>query len=206
MNLVNIAKHLLQLTPLEFFFEDSTITADEIFASQQLFEILKTFKDSYFNELYTYQSLDFYDEYDEVSNEENSADENESIDQEENIDDYDENQYLNIQNSFTLDEMESTVEWVDQHPNYKFASIKQRFRKVKYMHYITRFREYIKANGTRLEKVKKIKQFMWNEFYMKRAIQKEAIQQARELDWDNFKASNSFINLFKKEYEISSRR
>ncbi|CAF4673608.1 unnamed protein product, partial [Rotaria sp. Silwood2] len=102
-------------------------TADEIFASQQLFEILKTFKDSYFNELYTYQSLDFHDKYDEVSDEENRADENESTDEEENIDGYDENQYLNIQNSFTLDEMESIVEWVDQHPNYKFVSIKQRF-------------------------------------------------------------------------------
>ncbi|CAF4906619.1 unnamed protein product [Rotaria sp. Silwood1] len=185
---------------MEFFSEDSTITADEIFASQQLFEILKTFKDSYFNELYTYQSLDFHDEYDEVSDEEDSADDNQSTD-EENIVDYDKNQYLNIQNSFTLDEMENIVEWVDQHPNYKFASIKQRFRKVKYMHYITRFREYIEANGTRLEKVKKIKEFMWSEFYMKRAIEKEAIhdsdlelfaiQKARELDWDNFKAKDT---------------
>jgi hypothetical protein len=33
-----------------------------------------------------------------------------------------------------------------------------------------------------------------------------AIQKARELDWDNFKASDSFIKLFKKENRISSRR
>ncbi|CAF3473549.1 unnamed protein product, partial [Rotaria sp. Silwood2] len=194
----------------------SVTNADEIFASQQLFEILKTFIDSCFNELHTYQSLNFPDDYDEVTDEEDSADEKESIDEEEHIDDYDENQYLGIQNNFTLEEMENIVEWVDQHPTYKFASIRQRFRKVKYMHYITRYREYIKTNGTRLEKVKKIKEFMWNEFYVKRAIEKEAIhdsdlelfaiQKARELDWDNFKASDSFIKLFKKEYRISSRR
>ena len=57
---------------------------------------------------------------------------------------------------------------------------------------------------------------MWNGFYVKRAIEKEAIydsdlelfaiQKARELDWDNFKASDTFIKLFKKEHRISSRR
>ena len=51
---------------------------------------------------------------------------------------------------------------------------------------------------------------MWNEFDTKRAIEKEAahdsdlklfaIQKARELNWDNFKAGDSFIKLFKKEY------
>ncbi|CAF2879751.1 unnamed protein product [Rotaria sp. Silwood2] len=106
MDLVNIAKHLLHLTQMEYGFEDSIPSTDEVFASQQLFEILKTFKDSYFNELYTYQTFDFNDEYDEIT------------DEEENIDDYDENQYFNIQNNFTLEAMEDIVEWIDQHPNY----------------------------------------------------------------------------------------
>ncbi|CAF3859532.1 unnamed protein product, partial [Rotaria sordida] len=191
MNLINIAKHLLHLTQLEFCSEDSPTSADEIFVSQQLFEILKTFKDGYFHELYTYQSLDFHDEYDEITDEEESTNE-------ENIGDYDENESLEIQTNFTLEEMEKIVEWVDEHPNYKFASIKNRFRKVKHMYYIARFREYIKKNGTRLEKVKNIKEFMWNQFYVKRAIEKEAIhdidlelfaiQKARELNWEHFKA------------------
>ncbi|CAF4721182.1 unnamed protein product, partial [Rotaria sp. Silwood1] len=115
MNLVNIAKHLLYLTQSEFDCKNSTPNDDEIFASQKLFEILKSFKDSYFNELHSYQSLDFHDEYDETTDEETS------IDEEEKIDDYDENQYLNIRNNFTLEEMENIVEWVDQHPNRKFA-------------------------------------------------------------------------------------
>jgi hypothetical protein len=78
--------------------------------------------------------------------------------------------------------MQHIVEWVDQDPNYKLTSVKHRFRKV----------EYIQTNGTRLEKLKTIKEFMWNEFYTKRAIEKEAIhdsdlelfaiQKARELD------------------------
>ena len=198
MNLVNIAKHLLHLAQMEFGFENSSTSGDEIFASQQLFKILKTFKDSYFNELYTYETLDFHDEHDAMTdeegsnNEERSSDEERSTDDEENTTKYDEHQSLNVRNSFTLKEMEEIVEWVDQHSNYKLASIKNRFRKVKYMYYITRFREYIQTNGTRLEKLKKIKELMWNEFYAKRATEKEAIhdsdlelfaiQKVRELD------------------------
>ena len=34
-------------------------SADEIFISQQLFEVLKAFKDNYFSELHTYDTLKF---------------------------------------------------------------------------------------------------------------------------------------------------
>jgi len=57
---------------------------------------------------------------------------------------------------------------------------------------------------------------MFNEFYLKRTIEKEAvhnddlelyaIQKARELYLHTFKASKSFINTFKKENGISSQR
>ncbi|CAF1485813.1 unnamed protein product [Rotaria sordida] len=128
MNLMNIAKHVLHLTQVEFYCENSPTSDDEILASQQLFEILKTFKDSYFNELHTYETLDFHDEYDDMTDkedstdEEKSNDEEESTDEEQNMDDYDDNQYLNIRNNFTLEEMEDIIEWVDEHPNYTFAN------------------------------------------------------------------------------------
>ena len=99
MNLLNIAKHLLYLTQMEFAFEDTKPSADEIFASQQLFKILKTFKDSYFNELHSYQTLDFHDEYDAMTDEEESTDE-------------DENQSSEFQNNFTLEGMQHIVEWL----------------------------------------------------------------------------------------------
>ncbi|CAF5026473.1 unnamed protein product [Rotaria sp. Silwood1] len=170
MNLVNIAKYLLYLTEREFSNEGSRTSADEIAASEQLFEVLKSFKDSHFSELDVYQTLDFDDENDETTDKEQGTDEEESLD---DTDDFDENQQQNIYNHFTLEEMEEIVEWVDQHPNYKFTTIKHRF-----------------------QKLKKIKQFVWDEFYVKRAVEKEAvhdtdleifaIQKARELKWDNF--------------------
>ena len=206
MNLLNIAKHLLYLAETEYTSENSATTADEIFAAERLFEILKSFKDSYFNELYSYDTLEFEDEFDEMTDEEDGDE----------IDDYNENEYSDLKSSFTLEEMEKIIEWVDQHPNAGFATISCRFRKVKYMHYIPRFRQYIEKNDTRLEKLKQVKEFMFNEFYVKRTIEKEAvhdadlelfaIQKARELDWHTFKASESFINNFKRENRISSRR
>ncbi|CAF1542093.1 unnamed protein product [Rotaria magnacalcarata] len=127
---------------MEFHFQNSTTSEDKALASQQLFQILKTFEDSYFNELHTYEPLDFHDEYDKMTDEGDSADE------EQNIDECEESQYLDIQNNFTLEEMEDIVEWVDQHPNYIMASIKNRCRKVKHNRYIKRFRKYIKTDGT----------------------------------------------------------
>jgi len=207
MNLVNIAKHLLYLAQTEFGSGNSAITTDEIVIAQRLFEVLKSFKDSYFNELYTYDTLEFDDEYDEMSDEEESDND---------TNDYNENEHSDIKNLFTLEEMENIIEWVDEHPNAGIATISHRFKKVKYMYYITRFRQYIENNGTRSEKLKQIKDFMFNEFYLKRTIEKEsihdadlelyAVQKARELNWDTFKASKSFINTFKRENRISSRR
>ncbi|CAF1381689.1 unnamed protein product [Rotaria sordida] len=177
MNLSNIAKHLLYLAKNEYGPGNSVTTTDEIFTAERLFEVLKSFKNSYFNELYTYDTLEFNDEYDEVTDEEESDDK---------IDDYSENEDSDIRNCFTLEEMENIIEWVDQHPNVGIASISHRFRKVKYMYYIARAIEKEAIHDDDLE------------LY--------AIQKARELDWDTFKASKSFINDFKRENGISSRR
>ena len=69
---------------MEFEFEDIIPNADEVFASQQLFKILKKFEDSYFNELHTYQIVNFHNEYDEILDEEESIDEDKSNDEEKN--------------------------------------------------------------------------------------------------------------------------
>ena len=147
--------------------------------------------------------MEFEDEYDEMTDEEEN-------------DDYDENGHFNLKNRFTLEEMKNIIEWVDQHPNTRFATIFNRFKKIKSMNYITRFREYIEHSGTGYEKLKQIKEFMFDQFYLKRALEKEAvhdadfelysIQKVRELNWDEFKASKSFINTFNRENRISSTR
>ena len=121
MNLLNIAKHLLYLAETEYTSDNSATTADEIFAAEQLLEILKSFKDSYFNELYSYDTLEFEDEFDEMTDEEDGDE----------TDDYNENEYSDLKSSFTLEEMKKIMEWVDQHPNAGFATISCRASGVK---------------------------------------------------------------------------
>ncbi|CAF1437803.1 unnamed protein product [Rotaria sp. Silwood1] len=113
MNLLNIAKHLLYLAQTEYGSGNFATTIDEIFVAERLFEVLKSFKDSYFSELYTYDTLEFDDEYEEMTDtEENDGD----------MDNYNENEHSSIQNQFTLEEMENIIEWVDQHPNARQAN------------------------------------------------------------------------------------
>ncbi|CAF1461913.1 unnamed protein product [Didymodactylos carnosus] len=136
-------------------------------------------------------------EYDGMTDEEETDDE---------IHDYSENEYSDIENRFTLEEMENIIEWIDQHPNARFATISHRFMKIKSMNYIPRFRKYIENNGTRLEKLKQIKEFMLSEFYLKRTIEKEAvhdadlelyaIHKAKELNWDCRKRGCRFPTYF----------
>ena len=207
MNLVNVAKHLVHLAENSFGSANDITTSDEMFAAQQLFEILNSYRNSSFNELYSYETLDFNDEFDDLSDEEGSDSEDE---------DYDKNQHLEISSNFTVEEMENIIEWIDEHSSFSFSTIQHRFRKIKSINYISRFRQYIERNGTMFEKLEKIKEFMLNEFYIKRTIEKEAVhdtdlqlfalQKAKELGWDNFKAGATFIKSFKKNNRISSRR
>ncbi|CAF1325206.1 unnamed protein product [Rotaria magnacalcarata] len=103
MNLLNIAKHLLHLTQTGYGSENSAANTDEIFVAERLFEILKSFKDSYFNELYSYDTLEFEDEYDEMADAEESGEE--MTDEEESdgeMDDYDENDHSDLKKSFYI--------------------------------------------------------------------------------------------------------
>jgi len=210
MNLVNITKHLYQLAQKEYGLPNETTSDVEMHAAEQLFHVLKAFENSHFNELSTYQSLDFDDEFDENPDSEESNDENETSFEDDEIED------TEIRRNFTLEEIKKVVDWVEQHPNYSSSTILHRFRKIRSMHYIPRFREYIEKNGTRIEKLQQIKEFVLDEFHVKRQIKKEAIhdrdlqlfaiQKARELGWNDFKASISFVKSFKRENRISSRK
>jgi hypothetical protein len=109
-----------------------------------------------------YQTLEFNNEY-------NGA-----------TDDYDENQlFYIINNHFTLEEMKNILEWVDHPPNYKFSTIKYRFRK------------YVEKNAKRSEKLDEIKRFLWDEFYVRWTIEKEAVHDANIKTFSNWKSKQA---------------
>ena len=101
MSLLNVANYLVHLAENNFRSANDITTSNAMFAAQQLFEILKSYRNSYFNELYSYETLDFSDEFDDLSNEERSNSEDEN---------YDKNQHPEISSNFTVEEMENSVE------------------------------------------------------------------------------------------------
>ena len=101
MSLVNVANYLVHLAENNFGSANDITTSDKIFAAQQLFEILKSYRSSCFNELYSYETLDFSDEFDDLSDEERSNFEDEN---------YDKNQHLEISSNFMVEEKENIIE------------------------------------------------------------------------------------------------
>ena len=80
MNSVNVAEYLLYLTENNFTSADDVTSSNEIFAAQRLFQILKSYRSSSFNELYGYETLDFNDEFDALSDEEeNNSEEDDYV-------------------------------------------------------------------------------------------------------------------------------
>ena len=187
MNLVDVTKHLCQLAREEYGSPNATTSYNETFAVEQFFGILKTLENSDFSPLYTYQFLEFSTEFDEINDSEQSSDEN------------DENQDVKFRRSITVEEINKIVDWVDKDLNYSSSTILHKFRKVRSMNYVPRFRKHIERDGKRIEKLQQIKEFMLGEFYIKRQIEKVtrhdrrlkpfSIQETRELGWHDFNGS-----------------
>ena len=69
MNLVNAAKQLLYVVENIFGSENDVTSFNERFAAQQLFEILNSYRNSYCSKLYGYETLDFNDGFNDLSDE-----------------------------------------------------------------------------------------------------------------------------------------
>ena len=63
------------------------------------------------------------------------------------------------------------------------------------MNYTTRFREYIGNNGRRLEKLRKMKQFTFNELYRNRAIEKRRLFIKAILKYMQFRKQENLIRM-----------
>lgn len=116
---------------------------------------------------------------------------------------------------FSYEYMRTVLRYVEEHPSHTMATIRTKFRKVKYPYYITRFREYVSHLGTyheRWAKVAKHCKEMFDQFRANkltvhdRTIRMWAVTKAWELELRDFKASPSWILNFKHKYRITSRK
>ena len=117
--------------------------------------------------------------------------------------------------TFSLEYCRKVIDYVDSHPTSKLSTIRHHFRRIKDANYITRFRDYIKKSGTKIEKLQKLKEFVYNCFTNARNlhlpvhdlnIRRWALQFASDYKILDFTASDFWIFQFKRQFHIASRK
>ena len=117
-------------------------------------------------------------------------------------------------NQFTASYMRKVVAVFDQKENGGWKAVKNRFRRVKHPYYLDRFRKYLAQNGTKMEKLKEIEDFVWEQFVnarnnalpvMDSDMRQWGSRKAKEFGFP-FKASDTWLLNLKRKHRIVSRR
>lgn len=120
-------------------------------------------------------------------------------------------------NEFDYEYIRKVLEFVDNNPNVSFDRLRHHFRKVVDRNYIRRFREYFTRMGTNRTKFKQINEYVFQRFREARENDFEvhgqdlrlwALEKADELQLprESFVASDTWINRFKNNNQIVSRK
>lgn len=116
---------------------------------------------------------------------------------------------------FSLEYMQKVIKFRDEHKYAPFATIKHNFPRVKHYNYIERFRKRLESSETRIEKLTKITNFVFEKFIYARQsllpvhdidLQRWAIQNAQEIHINNFKACPLWLYFFKFNFGIVFRK
>ena len=163
-------------------------------------------------------TLDFY------YNENDDETEEEDNDKIENDTDYefedDVNQQKHELSNYTIEFMQQVVDYADETDESgkrrrTWKSVHRRFRTLPHQSYVSRFRKYLEQHGTRQQKIQQIDELVYEKLVNAREqylpihdidLQRWAIKTARELDFNDFKASEFWVQSFENRHKICSRK
>jgi len=135
-------------------------------------------------------------------------------------DDY-EHESENLQRHYSLEYMEKVVNYYDEKDpktgkrKRSWSTVQARFPRVPYQQYISRFRYYLEAHGTKKQKIEKVEEYVFDKFEKAREqllplhdldLKRWALMSAREHSLNNFTASHGWIDNFKHRHNICSRK
>ena len=127
----------------------------------------------------------------------------------------------NALHDFSLEYMKKVVSYYDEKdPNtderkHSRRSFHHSFKNISDRTYITRFRKYLVAHGTKKEKLDEVDSFTYNYFEKVREqllsihdidLKRFALKKAREVGDDTFVASDHWLHNFKQRHGICSRK
>ena len=122
---------------------------------------------------------------------------------------------------FSIEYMKKTVEFYDAKnaktgkKQHSWEAFQHYFRNVKDRNYIESFRKYLESDGTKPQKLDEIDQYTYENFEKARAehlivhdihLKRWALQKAREIDDNTFKASDNWVLRFKRRHALCSRK
>jgi hypothetical protein len=116
---------------------------------------------------------------------------------------------------FDLEYANKVLDFVKEHPKYKFTSINHLFNRVRHPIYLDRYRKYVNNAGIRLKKLISIKDFVFEKFLKAREcklpvhdidLKRWAVAKATELQFPEFLACDTWIYSFKSDFNIVSRK
>jgi hypothetical protein len=210
VNVTNVIAYLLERVKEEYKYEQTICTPQEKDIAYQLFVTLQSVLESP-GVIEKETSLDLAESY-EIE----EYDESETEFQDESSQESQSSQewefFVIDQDKYELDYMKRAVECYDKKG---WKSTQHNFRRIKHQYYISRFREYIAQQGTRSEKMAAIDKFVYDKFI--EAIDKKlivhdndlkrwALLKKRDIKFDAFVASKSWVNCFKRKNRIVSRK
>ncbi|CAF3058441.1 unnamed protein product [Rotaria sp. Silwood2] len=230
INVYNILKVLSNY--ISHKFDDtvpSPITFDEEYIALNLFNCLSSILESgsYLFDIET--TLDHDDELDDPDVTSSAVPTPMSIDLDINLDadykstddDNDDDDDHCLRDDFSLDYMKRAVDYFDEtdaatgQRKRSWCSVKHMFRRIPNPQYITRFRKYIEAGGTKKQKIDDIDTYVYHQFENARHrllavhdidLRRWGLQKARELNLNSFEASEKWLLSFKHRHRISSRK
>ncbi|CAF3433201.1 unnamed protein product [Rotaria sp. Silwood2] len=133
----------------------------------------------------------------------------------------DEDQQLNLLRNFSIEYMKKAVDFYDTinektgKKQYSWKTFQHHFRKVTNRKYVERFRKYLESGGTKQQKLDEIDQYTYEKFEKASSeflfihdihLKKWALQKAREINDNTFKASDSWVFYFKRRHALCSRK
>ena len=98
---------------------------------------------------------------------------------------------------------------------HTFQSLHHRYKNIKHKEQLRRIKQYVNAEGTKLQKFQQIDKFDYSEFARMREsclpihdfdVRRLAIKKARSLNLTGFMASHHWLSDFKHRHHISSRK
>ncbi|CAF1265076.1 unnamed protein product [Adineta ricciae] len=142
--------------------------------------------------------LDF-DEYDDCSADYHEEDKNDAASNVDGI-------------KYPYDTMCAIVEYSK---NHTFNSINRRYKQIKYKEQLRRIKQYVNVEGTKIQKLQRVDDFVYAEFIRLRRcclpihdldLRRLAIEKTHDLNIVGFKAFHHWIFYFKRRHQISSTK